>query len=301
MTGNERGQPARACAWCEAALPAQRTGRRLLWCSRCGAATTSPWPTDAELELAYGGAYRPEGGRFAAGGDLLLRWSRGRLARRLDRRSPPGRVLDVGSGDGALLDALQRRGRARLGLERHSSRPDVQELDVLDVQGDWAAVVFWHSLEHLPQPGAALRHACRLLADRGRLVVAVPNAASLQAQVFGEGWFHVDLPRHLVHLPLAALVREVHEAGLRVERVSHLRAGQIVFGWLHGMVRALPGSPDLYDAVRAPQAQQRAVGPGRRLATLGAGLLLLPAAAAATVVEVAARRGGTVYLEAVRV
>ena len=264
----------------------------------CGVSTTDPWPSGAELDRAYAGAYRPEGGRFSWLGDALLRRARGSLARRLDRIAPPGRILDVGAGDGALLDALRRAGRDAVGVERRASRPDVVEADLDELDGDWAAVVFWHSLEHLPKPAAALERAAALLAPRGVLVVAVPNSASLQARAFGERWFALDLPRHLVHLTAAALLRRLRGLGLGLERVSYVRGGQVVFGWLDGLVGALPGRPSLYDAIRRPQARFHSLSPGRRLVTLLAAVLLLPAALAAAAAEVALRRGGTVYVEA---
>lgn len=66
----------------------------------------------------------------------------------------------------------------------------------------------------------------------------------------------LDLPRHLVHLPSAALIDRLRSLGLAVERISYWRGGQVVFGWLHGLVGMLPGHPDLYDAIRRPEAQQ---------------------------------------------
>ena len=42
-------------------------------------------------------------------------------------------------------------------------------------------VIFWHVLEHLRDPAAALRRSARLLTPGGLLVVAVPNLASWQA------------------------------------------------------------------------------------------------------------------------
>jgi hypothetical protein len=234
-------------------------------------------------------------------GDRLLRRSRGALARRLEQIAPPGPVLDVGAGDGSLLDALRERGRAAVGLERAAARPDIREVDILDLdEGGWAAIVFWHSLEHLRDPGRALEHAVGLLADRGVIVVAAPNAASLQARAFGDRWLALDLPRHLVHLPAPALVGRVRELGLRVIRVSHVRGGQVVFGWLHGLVGTVPGTPDLYDAVRRPEARSTELTPAGRASALAAGAALLPVAAAASAAEVALRRGGSVYLEAVR-
>lgn len=272
-------------------------------CPVCGVATTSPWPTESELEAAYGEWYRPDAGRFAGPGDGVLRLSRGALARRLDRIAPPGPVLDVGAGDGALLDALRQRGREAVGLERVASREDVREADILDFEerwGQWAVIVFWHSLEHLRDPGAALDRAATLLAPGGALVVALPNAASWQATLFGDRWFALDIPRHLVHVPGAALVSRIRAADLEPRRVNYWRGGQVAFGWLHGLVGRLPGHPDLYDAVRRPAARQAAMSEGRRVAALGAAVALLPAALTLACVEAAAGRGGTVYVEARR-
>jgi SAM-dependent methyltransferase len=279
-------------------------GRRAagrITCAGCGAGTTYPWPDQKALATAYAGWYRPAEGRFAGVGDALLRRARGALARRLDAIAPAGRVLDVGAGDGTLLDSLRATGRDALGLELLSTRPDVLAADITEVkETGWAAVVFWHSLEHLPEPGRALARAAELLKPGGVLVVAVPNSDSLQARVFGDRWFALDLPRHLVHLPAETLLRRLDELGLRRRRVSHLRGGQVVFGWLHGLVGGLPGGPDLYDAIRRPQARSAALTSGRRAYALGAAAVLLPLAATAGLMEALLGRGGSVYVEASR-
>jgi SAM-dependent methyltransferase len=272
-------------------------------CDACGAATTYPPPDDAELEAAYGGWYRPAAGRFAGGGDRVLRRSRATLARRLDEQAPAGPVLDVGCGEGVLLDALRARGREAVGLERAAARPDMRAVEVTafdERAGEWAAVVFWHSLEHLRDPAAALTRACELLRPGGVLVVAVPNRESWQARIFGERWFGLDVPRHLVHLPASALIDFVRGRGLGIERVSYWRGGQVMFGWLQGLVGALPPHSNLYDAIRRPDARSRQLSPGQRLATVAAGVALSPAALALAAAEVAAGAGGTVYVEARR-
>ncbi len=290
-----------ACVWC--GRPFDRTSKRRtgrLVCAACGAATTAPWPTEAELERAYGRAYRPAEGRFGGPGDALLRWSRGWLARRLDLIAPSGPVLDVGCGDGALLAALRRRGRVAVGLERGSTSLDgVRTGSVADQPPGWAAIVLWHSLEHLPDPATTLQAAAERLRPDGVLVVAIPNADSVQARAFGDRWFALDLPRHLIHLPAGALLERLRSIGLRIERVSFGRGGQIVFGWLHGLVGLLPGRPSLYDAVRRPAARAQPLTMPRPL-VLAAAVVLLPVAALAGVGEVALRRGGTCYVEARR-
>jgi SAM-dependent methyltransferase len=297
------GPPAEECAWCGRGLGSgdqRRAGR--IRCSGCGVATTSPWPSDEQLAAAYAPWYRPEAGRFSGIGDAVLRRTRSALAGRLHRVLPPGPVLDVGAGDGTLVGAFRRHGREAAGVDPYAppSSPHVRAVEFEDVDGAWSAVIFWHSLEHLRAPARALAHAATLVLPGGVLVIAVPNAASLQARLFGDRWLALDLPRHLVHFTPPALLTQVEALGFRVERVSYLRGGQVLFGWLHGIVGRLPGHPDLYDAIRRGQARQAAQRPFFRLYALTAAVAALPLALAGTLLEVATRTGGTIYVQARR-
>ena len=290
---------ARRCEWCgdEIAAGAPRRDHRVR-CPACGSWTTEPIPTERDLDRAYAGWYRPEGGRFSGVGDSLLRRLRGRLASRLARIAPTGWVLDVGAGDGGLVDALRRRGRDAVGIDRVASPPLVRDMGLADVEGRWAAIVFWHSLEHLPGAGRELDLATSRLAPGGVLAIAMPNSASLQAATFGDRWFAIDYPRHLVHVPSSALLARVRRLGMSVERISYWRGGQAAFGWLHGFVGWLPGRPSLYMAIRRAPARERAMSAPARVATLASACALLPVALLCATVEVAVRRGGTVYVEA---
>lgn len=292
-------EPVSVCLWCGAPVQAARLRGRVR-CTRCGSQTTDPMPGPEDLAVAYGKWYRPDEGRFAGPGDALLRRLRRHNATRIDELAPPGAILDVGCGDGNLIDALQARGRRALGLERESDRADVLPLDISEVEGEYAAVVFWHSLEHVPDPRAAVAHAHRLLMPGGVLVIAVPNVASLQARAFGDNWFALDLPRHLVHLSDRALTSGLEAAGFEIEETSAVRGGQVLFGWLHGLVGLLPGRPDLYDAIRRRGARTQPLSPAGRLYALAAAVALLPVAAAAAAVEIASGHGGTVYVAARR-
>lgn len=303
------------CIWCGGRFTsADFRDRAWVSCSRCGVATTAPWPTARDLDLAYSTWYRPATGRFGGIGDRALQRTRGALARRQARVIPPGPVLDVGAGTGALVDAVGRRGHPAIGVERPRNEglgdtgdvvatldgPPVVLAAFEDVRGAWSGVVFWHSLEHLAAPGRALDRAASLLEPGGVIVIAIPNHGSLQATLFGARWFARDIPRHLAHITCGALLYRLSNAGLTIRRVSYLGGGQVLFGWLDGLVGSLPGGLRLYDAIRSPEARAVAISPSRRAITLAAALLLVPGALLATAVEVAIRRGGTVYVEASR-
>lgn len=291
------------CAWCGHPFGGDdeyRPGR--IRCAQCGVATTSPWPSDSQLGAAYAPWYRPAGGRFSGVGDKVLKRTRSALANRLQKVLPEGPILDVGAGDGTLIAAFRRHGRDAVGVDPYAAEnhPHVRAVEFEDLTGAWSSVIFWHSLEHLRRPVRSLRHAADLVVPGGMLIVAVPNATSLQARVFGDRWLHLDLPRHLVHISPQALVSQVESLGFKVERVSYLRGGQVLFGWLHGLVGLLPGHPSLYDAIRRTQAREAAQSTAFRLYTLGAAVAAIPAALVGTAIEVAARSGGTVYVQARR-
>lgn len=300
MTASDPGPTAPDCVWCGAPFDDRATHLlRRTRCAACGAATTDPPPTEAELADAYGDWYRPHAQRrFYFAADAILSRTRGLQAARIDQIAPAGPVLDVGAGDGTLIDSLRARGREATGLERHPARADLRDEPLAEVKGEWAAVVFWHSLEHLPDPGEAIRQAARLLLPGGVVVVAVPNTDSLQARAFGDRWLHLDMPRHLVHLSTRSLLSGLPKGGFKIEHTSFLRGGQILIGWLQGLVGLLPGHPDLYQALRREGARGVDQPVHLRIAAIGSGVLLTPVAALAALAEIALRRAGTVYIEA---
>jgi hypothetical protein len=103
-----------------------------------------------------------------------------------------------------------------------------------------------------------------------------------------------------VHISPQALLSQIEALGFGVERVSYTRGGQVLFGWLHGLVGRFPGHPDLYDAIRRSEARQAAAGPAFRLYAFAAAVVALPVAVVGSAIEVAMRSGGTIYVEARR-
>lgn len=235
---------AATCAWCEQPLvaePVRSAGRAR--CHSCGATTVTAWPSDLELaRLTAAVEASPAAKRLCSLGEAARRHARRRLAVRIARVAPPGPVLDVGSGDGLLLDALRATGRLVTGIARPAPRPGVQDADITELGGRYAAIVFWQSLGRLPAPGAALEHAAALLKPGGMLAIAQPSPTRQQARAIGERWLTRDLPRQRVQIPPQTLLDRLHALDLRIERVDHLLdadrllAGQAVGAWLHGLL-----------------------------------------------------------------
>jgi ubiquinone/menaquinone biosynthesis C-methylase UbiE len=81
-------------------------------------------------------------------------------------------------------------------------------------------VTAWHVLEHLPEPKATFAEVRRILKPGGLFVIEVPNFTSWQARIGGPDWFHVDVPRHLLHFDRPSLAALLDEGNWTVERWS---------------------------------------------------------------------------------
>jgi SAM-dependent methyltransferase len=121
----------------------------------------------------------------------------------------PGRVLEVGCGDGAFLAAAARKGWESIGLDfdaaavAQASRlpgvtADVGELNGKEYPGSsFDAIVMSNVIEHLANPGETLAECRRLLRPGGRLVIITPNFESLGRKLFKHNWRGLEPPRHL--------------------------------------------------------------------------------------------------------
>jgi len=271
-------------------------------CPGCDTGWTTPVPTD--LDPYYPRTYRRYNPWVARVLSILYQWRVSRWCRRFVR---PGAALELGCGDGVMLDALRSRGWSVCGTERteamaatarerygirmyvdpDSPRPGVDRFDM---------IVLFQVLEHLADPVASLEQAAALLADGGRIVVGVPNRGSWQARFGGGHWFHLDVPRHLGHFTPASLAVAASRAGLRVEGVSFMSPEHDPYGWVQTILNRCAGNANRLTLLLMGAEQWR----GRDVLTLAAVAVLGPLAVAIAVVSWACRRGAVMEATLVR-
>lgn len=139
----------------------------------------------------------------------------------------PGQLLDYGCGTGHFLARAKQAGWRVTGLEpndraRHDAAARVGQpiLDAADLTGlapaSFDLISLWHVLEHVHALEATLSELITKLKPGGRLLVAVPNAESLDAQHYRQNWASYDVPRHLYHFVPATMQRLLARHGLRV-------------------------------------------------------------------------------------
>lgn len=264
----------------------------ILACASCGLRHTSPRPGPEALGRYYGPTYY--GSRHGIT-DAYCTLRRRRLLR---RAVAPGRLLDVGCGDGAFLAAAREAGFEAAGVEpgaaaeaaRKRGLNVVPSLDQV-AAGPYAAITLWHSLEHVPDPAATLAAVRSLLAPGGALIVAVPDAEGLQARTFGRHWLHLDVPRHLHHFARRSLTALLQRSGFDVTGWANQELEYDLMGWMESAVDLLlPGRQALFRAVTGRPRETSLIG---LVVALALAVPLGLAAVPATLVSTAVKRGGT--------
>lgn len=294
---------------------------RLLRCGDCGSATTAgdaaadgrdgagggPGPPRAE-DLHDSGAYRVgDPFLYRAAVPILRVFDAQRLALLRTLVAPPARILDVGAGQGRFVAAAQAAGYdatgiepSRRGIERaHKVRALVAQRTIEAAEipaGSLDGATLWHVLEHLDDPGAALRRIVTWLRPGGAMVVGVPNLAGIQARVGGDRWYHLDVPRHRTHFTPAGLDRLVRSSGLVPVSVHHRLLEHNPYGMWQSVVNWLTRHPSyLYNLLKrnAPLS-------ARDLLVTALALPLVAPAGAAELLAGTLGRGGTVAVLARR-
>lgn len=223
---------------------------------RCGMRFMNPQYSDAWLTHYYSNQYIKEDPvdtqrAYIEGHDYYLSLTEAAGAR-------PGRMLDIGCGNGYLLEAAIARGWTVTGHDvdpaitaQVSRRLDVPvltgdflELDLgHDIDGPYDLVTMHQVLEHLKDPADYLDKVRKLLAPGGHFFVAVPNisstsnrlkslmeSAGLRRRNVGK---YYDSDHHLSYFSPRVLTGFLERHGFRTLKVANChaaRAGRSVIG-----------------------------------------------------------------------
>jgi hypothetical protein len=141
----------------------------------------------------------------------------------------PVRLLDVGCGRPSFLQAVTHTfGWQGTGLDFDSSSWQGTEYQALDLRlgnpsetdfrtlGTYDLITMWHYLEHEYTPAATLRNLLAAATPQTRLVIEVPNYASLTRKWQGNHWEGFHAPRHTGVYTPATLKNMLESHGWKV-------------------------------------------------------------------------------------
>lgn len=220
-------------------------------CASCGVAFQSRRPVEAEIGRFYPEDYAPYDGEVAARATNNVRSALNHAAMSIAAQIVGAQafqaelgkfyaglkkllnVLDFGCGSGAFLDRARKLGCETIGMDfspvarSRFERRGHRALSIRDA--DWDKIAdgcieltrMNHVLEHLYDPSNVLRRLFAKMAPRGTLHVATPNSACKTAEVYGEHWFSLDCPRHIILFTPQSLRAIAELTGFTDIRVLH--------------------------------------------------------------------------------
>ena len=244
--------------------------RKVVRCKGCGLLYLNPRPDESSIVAFYDESYFSDGGHGSAYHDYvaqqaaLLKWGEHPALTAMEllcKRIFPfhKRLVDVGCGDGTLLNLARLRGFDVLGVELSSHMAnfvrDTYKINVVEKAleeaglGDesFDVVTGQEVLEHLTDPVGWLREVRRILKPKGTLLLTTPNAGC--AQAYGDQWLGFRMSfEHLTFFDRDRVAGALNLAGLRITGM-----------WTRG--RAVPESLTLSYRCRrlSERVQRRAV------------------------------------------
>jgi 2-polyprenyl-3-methyl-5-hydroxy-6-metoxy-1,4-benzoquinol methylase len=149
-----------------------------------------------------------------------------------------GKLLDVGCGNGRMLQFAEQVGWDALGLELDPKAVQSSKQLGLNVrQGGYEClddypshfdcIIFSHVLEHVHEPIEALRKIKNALKPAGILLLSCPNATSSAGDYFGRYWRGLEAPRHLAIPAVHFLHKHLCAMGFSVEQRVIDRFGSV--------------------------------------------------------------------------
>ncbi len=209
-------------------------------CSSCGFIFISEAPDKKEAGRYYDSkdyiSHDDSAGGLSGRIYLIIRWMmlvrKKRLITRLTGRTS-GELLDIGTGSGHFAGMMKQSGWNVTGIEPDKKAADYAASrfglriagpdEITGIPGEtFDCITLWHSLEHSHDLHSYASEIRRLLKPEGICIVALPSAASLDAQHYREFWAAWDVPRHLWHFTPAAFSFFAERAGFSITGIKDL-------------------------------------------------------------------------------
>ncbi len=217
-------------------------------CGGCGLVFVSPRLAPERLGEVYDEGYwsseAPKDRGYADYRGDHANWLRTyrRRARVLDGRIPAAaKILDVGCAAGYFGEVMRERGHEVWGIEpsaaivgeaRKRLGDEHVHLGTLDDapydKASFDLVTLWDVIEHVPDPGGALRTVHGLLKPGGLLLLETQNVESRFARLLGRRWQHFKQAEHLWHFSPSTITRLLGAGGFEPMALTARRAGKYV-------------------------------------------------------------------------
>lgn len=139
-------------------------------------------------------------------------------------------ILDVGCGDGKLIDALFWCGyKSVTGVDPYlpedidNGKYQRLKKNLEDIGGEqqYDIIMMHHSFEHVEHPYETFANIKRLLRQDGLCIIRIPVSDSYAFEKYRENWVQLDAPRHIFLHTNKSINMLAEKCGLKVSSINN--------------------------------------------------------------------------------
>jgi 2-polyprenyl-3-methyl-5-hydroxy-6-metoxy-1,4-benzoquinol methylase len=220
-------------------------------CDKCNIILTDPIP--GNLSEYYDNNYRKYN-KFTM--SILSYLYKKRTNKWMKYFKNKGKVLEIGCGNGMMLNEFQINGWDVTGVERNINVSNNAELnygiklytpDIFVIPDDekYDLIILFQVLEHVDKIDPLLNKLQSLLSYKGKLIIGVPNISSWQYKFGKNYWLHLDVPRHLQHFNTNTLSTLLSRYNFNVQTTSMISYEHDPFGWVQTILNKITGTHNI--------------------------------------------------------
>jgi 2-polyprenyl-3-methyl-5-hydroxy-6-metoxy-1,4-benzoquinol methylase len=140
-------------------------------------------------------------------------------------------ILDVGAGTGDFLKVCKNNSWNVFGTEPSldartiaAKKGIILQENLLEVENlKFDVITLWHVLEHVENLSEYIVTLKKILSQDGKLLIAVPNFKSADANYYKEFWAAFDVPRHLWHFSQTSISKLFSKENMIVEKTIPMK------------------------------------------------------------------------------
>lgn len=212
---------------------------RIVSCLSCGFHFTNPIPTEEKIGLYYKSENYISHSSSKKGlvnkvYNIVRKYTLLKKIQLLRNLNVGNEILDIGAGTGHFLNACKSKGFSVFGLEpdedarvfaKKQFNIELFPIENLEnVEEDSKDIItMWHVLEHIYHLKRDFEKITKIIRKTGKIIIAVPNLESYDAQIYQELWAAYDVPRHLYHFRKKDIQNLAKQFHFKLEKVIPMK------------------------------------------------------------------------------
>jgi SAM-dependent methyltransferase len=158
-----------------------------------------------------------------------------------DRFATPGKVLDIGCGNGWVLYNFLKKGWQVAGVEPSKIAAEIGNKSNLNIHNgtllsanyptnEFDYVRSNHAFEHIYNPNEVLAEMHRVLKHDGKMMMGIPNYNGINSKIAKEYWYYLGVPVHTFNYSPKNITQMLAKHNFEVTSIKYVSSARGILG-----------------------------------------------------------------------